>query len=454
MITIMQKYQSYEEIIKDVHTYLEENKKTRLDTLLELIRHKSISATGEGVEECCTWIQKRMEELHLSVTRYPVKPYPVLIGRFGNNPAKKTILVYAHYDVKPIGDLSKWRTEPFTPIMQNGKIYARGSADNKSPLMAHLEALRYYQKRGLDVPVNLIFLFEGCEEDGSKGLPDFLIAHKEELQADLVFFSDGPKDPCGLPIIALGAKGDLAVCLKVKTMNRNVHARYASVLPSAAWQLIEILHQFKQGDKVLIPGFYEGIQPLTETEQNVMQNLPPSENQLNTIYEAKTSHYGAEFYIRLLSSPTFNICSIRTGANGIIPAEAEANIDIRLVPGQHPDDILTKMQDYLKVLGYDNATLEKSSSIEPSKTPIDTPWLPIVAKVTKHIYGQYVIYPCRPSSAPDYLWTNILKLPAIQVRWSDADSDNHAPNEHISVQEYLNGIALTAGIFTAIAAVK
>lgn len=440
--------------LDDIYSYLSSNQTSVIEDWLELIRHVSISATGEGIETCCNWLKLQMEQLHISVTKYPLKPSPVLIGKYGSDPTKKTVLVYAHYDVKPAGDLNQWLSDPFVPEIRDKKVYARGSADNKSPLMAHLKALEYYQKRNIDVPVNLIYLFEGCEEEGSIGLQEFLQQNKKYLHADLVFFSDGPKDPCGLPIIALGAKGDLSLRVTLRTMNRNVHSRYAPVLPSAAWQLIELLGKLKQGDKILIPGFFDGMIHPTEKELKLMQGLPPSEEELNSIYQAKPSNYGSDFYPRLLSSPTFNICSLKSGANGVVPATAEAILDIRLVPGQQPEHILNLIRDYISSLGYDNVETSVLGSTEPSKTDITTPYLPVIEEVTKAIYGNYVIYPCRPSSAPDYLWTSILDIPAIQVRWSDADSDNHAPNEHLSIQEYLDGIALTASVWMAISNMK
>ena len=436
--------------LKDVRKYLDTRREQVLADWFELIRHVSVSETGEGVEECCGWIKGKMEELGIAVTRYPVKPAPVLVGRYGTDPKKKTMLIYAHYDVKPAGDRALWRTEPFEPVIREGKVYARGSADNKSPLMAHLKALEYYVRQRMEVPMNLIFLFEGDEECGSRGLQEFLEEHREELAADLVFFSDGPKDPCGLPIIALGAKGDLTVHITVETMNRNVHARYAPVLPSAAWQLVEILGKCKCGDQVLIPGFTGRILPLTEKELEIMGKLPASEENLNAIYEAKSSHYGEEFYPRLLGQPTFNICWIKTGANGVVPAKAEALIDCRLVPNQDPKEVFACIRNYIQSLGYENVAVECGGITQPSKTDVTTPFLPAIEKICRDIYGEYVIYPCRPSSAPDYLWTNILKLPAIQVRWSDADSDNHAPNEHLSIREYLDGIALTVCAIQAV----
>lgn len=436
--------------LENVRQYLRTNEEHILNDWLELVKQPSVSATGEGVEECCEMIKQHMESLDIQVTKYPVEPYPVLVGRYGDDPGKKTVLIYAHYDVKPAGDLSQWKSNPFVPDIRDGKVYARGSADNKSPLMAHLKALEYFRKEKRSVPVNLIFLFEGCEEEGSTGLPEFLKKNKSDLKADLVFFSDGPKDPSGLPIIALGAKGDLTVKIIVQTMNRNVHARYAPVLPSAAWRLIEVLNLLRKGDKVMIPGFYEDIIPLTEEELRIMQGLPESEQQLNAMYEAENSNYGMDFYPRLLGMPTFNICWIKTGANGVVPAKAEALIDIRLVPGQNPEKIFEKVKKFVDSMGYPGVTVEMDGFIEPSKTSIDTPYLPIVEEATRAVYGKYVTYSCRPSSAPDYLWTNILKLPAIQVRWSDADSDNHAPNEHLSIKEYFDGIALTTMVLQAV----
>lgn len=433
-----------ENSLAEIQRYMTENRSSLLEDWFSLIRHKSISATGEGVEECCDWLKHRMETLGIQVAKEPVKPYPLLIGRLGQDPGKKTVLIYAHYDVKPAGDLHKWHSDPFEPMIREGKVFARGSADNKSPLMAHLEAVRYYQETERPLPVNLLFVFEGCEEEGSTGLPGFLLEHKKELQADLVFFSDGPKDPSNRPIIALGAKGDLNIRITVKTMDRNVHARYAPILPSAAWKLVEILHGLKQGDRVLVPGFYDGIIPLSREEKLILEQLPDSEEALNRMYGAKSRHYGKAFYQHLLGEPTFNICWLKSGANGVIPAEAEALLDIRLVPGQKPLEIFQKVKDYLASLDDPAVTVSlEDGYLEPSKTTVDTPFLPSIEKVTQEIYGSYVIYPCRPSSAPDYLWTNILGLPAIQVRWSDADSDNHAPNEHLSIDEYFKGIALT-----------
>lgn len=431
------------QLIQKAYQYIDENKERLLEDWFEIIRQPSVSATGEGVVECCELVAKKMRELGIDVKEYPIEPYPVLVGRYGNDSSKKTVLIYAHYDVKPAGKRELWNSDPFIPTEREGKIYARGSADNKSPLMAHLKALEFYKDTEIEVPVNVLYLFEGCEEEGSKGLPEFLDIYREQLKADLVFFSDGPKDPSGLPIIALGAKGNLNIKITVKTMNRNVHSRYAPVLPSAAWQLVELLGKLKKDDDVLVPGFYDGILEPKEKELEIIRSLPESESQLNKIYEAKSSNYGDQFYERLLTKPSFNICQIQCGANGVVPGSAEAILDIRTVEGQDGNDIFQKIKKYVADLGYDQAEVTLRSTRKCSKTDVETPYLLVIEKATKMIYGDCMIYPCRPSAAPDYLWTDIMKLPAIQVRWSDADSDNHAPNEHLSIKEYWDGIAMT-----------
>ena len=431
-------------MLQEIRQYVEENRDRFIKDWFELIRHKSVSSDKQAAAQCAEWIADRMRSMGIAVTLHQLSSNPLIEGRIGSDPLKKTVLIYAHYDVKPAGAPEKWLSDPFEPTVRDGKVYARGSADNKSPLMAHLEALTFYQREGRELPVNIIYLFEGCEEEGSAGLPDFLRNNRDRYRADFVFFSDGSKDPGGLPIIALGAKGVLGVTLRVRTMSKNVHSRYAPVLPSAAWRMVELLGKLKQGDAVLIPGFYDGIIPPAPQELEILKKLPDSSGNLEKMYHTRVECYGREFYDRLNNTPTFNISSMVSGAAGVVPAEAEAHIDIRLVAGQNPDDMKKKLCRYIASLGYDDVEVECDDGVEPSKTPVTTPWLPMIEQATKDIYGAYVIYPCRPSTAPDYLWTNVLGLPALQVRWSDADSDNHAPNEHLSICEYLNGIALTA----------
>lgn len=434
-------------------SYLNDERERLVKKWMELVALPSVSSTGEGIDECCRFVMENMISIGIETKIHSIKPYPVIVGQCGTDPEKKTILIYAHYDVQPVGNTDLWESEPFTPVVRNGIVYGRGAADNKSPLMAHLMAteflLRHY---GETLPVNLKFIFEGCEELGSSGLKEFLIENRELLSADFVFFSDGSMNEKNIPILALGAKGCLHVTLELRTLKQDAHSRFAPVLPSAAWQMVELLNYLKNGDKVLIPGFYDGIINSTAVEMEIMRSLPPVDDEMTKIYGAVPEYPEDEgYYVHLNTTPTFNISRISSGAGaGVVTSTATAQLDIRLVMGQQPEDVFEKLRRYIASLGYTNVILRRGSAVEPSKTPLDNPYVKIVERVTREVYGDCVTYPCRPSTAPDYLWTSVLGLPAIQVRWSDADSNNHAPNEHQSIEGYVRGVELTCRVVHAL----
>lgn len=452
-MNIMKEYDAFSQ---KLHGYIQENQEALIEQLLELVRHKSVSASGEGVEACCAYIVGIMEKIGIETTVHLIKPYPCITGKLGDDPAKKTVLIYAHYDVQPEGDLSKWKSEPFEPVIHDGRIWGRGTADNKGPLMAHLLAVDYLKNHLGSLPVNLKFIFEGCEESNSVGLPEFLAENKELLKADMVYFSDGSKSHSDEPIIALGVKGMLYVELVLTSMVRDVHSQYAPVLPNAAWEMVELLGKLRRDGIVQIPGFYEDIIPATPKENEILNSGPNVDAALrktygaNPIYDPKVGYYAT-----LNNTPTFNISGISSGFTGdgtatVIPSKAVAKLDMRLVVAQSGKKILENLKAYLHTLGYDNVEVICHGITDPAKTSIDTPYLPVIQRAVNEEFGSSLVYPNRPSTAPDYLWTNILGLPTIQVRWCDFDSDNHAPNEHLKVENYLKGIALTATALTEI----
>ena len=441
---------NYEEFAGEIRTYIQENQQSLIDALLELVRHKSVSATGEGVEDCCRYVVGEMERIGIETTVFPIKPYPCIVGKLGDDPAKKSVLIYAHYDVQPEGKRELWKTDTFEPGIHDGKIWGRGTADNKGPLMAHLLAVDFLKNHLGTLPVNLKFIFEGCEESQSLGLPEFLAENRQLLQADMVYFSDGSKSHSDEPIIALGVKGMLYVELILTAMTRDVHSQYAPVLPNAAWQMVELLGKLRRDGIVQIPGFYEDIIPATEEENAILNAAPNVDAALRKTYGADPIYDPkVGYYATLNNTPTFNISGISSGFTGsgsatVIPSKATAKLDMRLVVAQSGKKILESLKNYIHDLGYDNVEVVCRGITDPAKTPIHTPYLPVIQQAVKEVFGSGLVYPNRPSTAPDYLWTNILGLPPIQVRWCDFDSDNHAPNEHLAAENYLKGIELTA----------
>lgn len=441
--------------------YINTNEQKLVDDLAKLVAQPSVSSTSEGVEECCDMLVEKMKKMGLNVEKHPVKPHPVITGSWGNDPSKKTVLIYAHYDVQPQGKLEAWRTPPFEPAVIDGIMYGRGTADNKGPLMAHLNAIDYWLKEYGELPVNIKTIFEGSEESNSEGLPEFLREHKDLLKADMVYFSDGSKNHNDQPIIALGVKGMLYVELVLTTMTRDLHSQYAPVLPSAAWQMVQLLNKLKTEDGVVhVPGFYDDIVLPTDQEKEIYDMLPSVDEDLKKTYGTYPVYPKEKgYYVQLNGTPSFNISGIYSGHTGqgtatVLTSKAVAKIDMRLVAYQDGQKILNNLKQYIKDLGYDNVEVICHGITEPAKTPVDTPYLEPVKAATEKVFGKYMIYPNRPSTAPDYLWTNILGLPTIQVRWCDAASDNHAPNEHLTLSNYLRGIELTATALKEISEMK
>lgn len=433
--------------------YIKTHEDELVGNLAALVAQPSVSSTGEGVEDCCNMLIEKMEKMGLNVVKQPVEPHPAITASWGNDPEKKTVLIYAHYDVQPQGKLEAWRTAPFDPVIENGIMYGRGTADNKGPLMAHLSAVEYWLREYGELPVNLKIILEGSEESNSEGLPDFLRDNKELLKADMVYFSDGSKNHNDQPIIALGVKGMLYVELVLTTMTRDLHSQYAPVLPSAAWQMVQLLNKLKTEDGVVhVPGFYDDVVAPTEREKEIYATLPNVDENLKAGYGAYPIYpKDTGYYIQLNGTPSFNISGIYSGHTGqgtatVLTSKAVAKIDMRLVAHQDGGRILENLRSYIKELGYDNVEVICHGITEPAKTPVNTPYLAPVEAATGKVFGNYMIYPNRPSTAPDYLWTNILGLPTIQVRWCDATSDNHAPNEHLTLENYLKGIELTATV--------
>lgn len=444
-----------------IKTYIKKNENRIIQDLADLVAQPSISSTSEGVEQCCHWIVERMDKIGLNPTVYPIKPHPTIVGKIGNDPKKKTVLIYAHYDVQPRGKLEEWKTPPFEPTIVNGIMYGRGTADNKGPLMAHLNAIEFWLKEYGELPVNIKTIFEGSEESNSEGLPELLRDNQELLKADLVYFCDGSKNHNDQPIIALGVKGMLYVELILTTMKRNVHSQYAPVLPSAAWELVRLLNQLcSENGVVNIPGFYDDIVEPTEQEREIYRSLPDVRNNIYDSYGTYPIYPEEEgYYLHLNGTPSFNISGLSSGYTGkgtatVLTSEASCKIDMRLVAHQDGNKILKNLKQYICDLGYKNVTVICHGNTPAAKTPVDTPWLEPIKEATREVFGKYMIYPNRPSTAPDYLWSNILGIPTIQVRWCDATSDNHAPNEHLTLSNYLHGMELTATVLKKVAEMK
>jgi len=253
-----------------IDQYIDANRERFIEELFSLVRIPGLSSTGEHLEECAEHLAGLMRAVGIETSVRPTSTFPVVTGKLGDDPDKPTILLYGHYDVQPADPFELWESPPFEPEIRDGMIYARGSADNKGYLLCHLKAIETYTHEKGDLPVNLKFVFEGCEENNSRGLDEFLAENRDEFQADYVIFADGPRHESGRPWICMGLKGMAYLELKLRTISKDAHSANAAVLPSAAWEMVQLLSKLvdDQGN-VLVPGFYDDVLTSNELERKM-----------------------------------------------------------------------------------------------------------------------------------------------------------------------------------------
>ncbi len=444
--------------MEDIKRVITENAQAYLEDLFILLRQPSISAQNSGVRECAVLLRDSMERAGIAAQVIETARHPIVFGEVGDAHPTSTILVYGHYDVQPPEPFEEWKTPPFEPTIKDGKIYGRGTSDNKAQLFAHVKGLQaYLQARGrLPKGVKMKYMFEGEEEIGSPNLDPFAASHQELLAADAAIFSDSHVHESGRPTLILGLKGMIYVELIARGLVRDMHSMKAAALPSPVWRLVTLLSRIKGEDGVVkVPGYYDTVRAPYQAEIDAVHAIPYDPEAIRTAHGAPhllQNRVTDEYYYNMVFEPTANIAGIFAGYTGpgsktVLPAEAHAKMDFRLVPDQRPGEILAKLRKYLDELGYADVEIKTEHGITPSRTPIDSPWVGVAARAVEKAYGQKpIIYPGIGGSGPNYVFTDTLKMPCILIPFAAHDQANHAPNESMIVDGYYSGIRTAAAI--------
>ncbi|HYM68314.1 MAG TPA: M20/M25/M40 family metallo-hydrolase, partial [bacterium] len=221
-----------------VHRYIDEHRGEALETLKGLVRQPSISAQDIGVKECARYLADVLHGLGIPAEVIPTETQPIVYGEITRDPQAYTLLCYGHYDVQPPEPLELWETPPFEPTLRDGKLYGRGTGDNKGQLITHVLAANAWMEAAGGPPINLKFVFEGEEESGSRSLGGFVRDHRARLAADLVYISDGGLHPSGAPTVSLGNRGILGITLVAEGADRDNHSgNKGGVAPNPVWML-------------------------------------------------------------------------------------------------------------------------------------------------------------------------------------------------------------------------
>ncbi len=382
--------------------------------------------------------------------------HPMIVACWHGVPGKPTVLLYGHYDVQPPDPEAAWTTPPFAPAIRDGRIYARGSADNKGQHFAQILAIESHLRVHGRLPCNVTLLLEGEEEIGSPHIAPFVRDHQALLRADLAVTADGPMHESGRPAVKFGSRGVISFELRCQHANRDVHSGgYGGTVPNPLWTLIHLLATMKnpQGE-ITIAGFHDGIAPPSPEERaaaaSLPLDLPEFRRRLGLARLDAPEERG--FYDRLCFFPTFTINGLHGGYGGpgtktVLPHAAVAKCDMRLVAGQVPKDIIAKVAAHVAEHAPEVEFVVMEEGMFPSKTPLASPAAAPVRRAVRAGWGEEpLLFPAGFGSLPGYAFTDILGIPAFVTPYANADSANHAPNENLSLECFHRGIRTGAAL--------
>ncbi len=441
--------------LERVFAHIEDNRQTYLQRLIEYLRHPSISAYGEGIEEVAVYLVGWLKQMGFQADLQPTPGWPMVLGRRLDAPGKTTVLFYGHYDVQPPDPLEAWVSPPFEPTIRNQRIYARGAGDNKGQHFANLLALEALLAVYGALPCNVIVLLEGEEETGSPHIQDFIHTHKAEIPADLAIISDGPVDNSGQPCIGFGVRGVVSFELRTRGANSDLHSgNWGGIAPNPLWRLVHLLSTMKnEQGQITIAGFYDQVRPPTEQEQLALSRLPVDIAAVKR--ELDLAHFDAPlerpFFERLSFWPTLTINGLHGGYGGpgsktVLPHEAVVKCDARLVADQSVEEIRAKIAAHVARYGPE-VEFVWQDGMEPSKTRLDSPYAEPIRQAILAAQGEEpLLVPCMGGSLPTYVFTKTLGVPAFSVPYANADEANHAPNENLEIERFIKGIKTGAAM--------
>jgi acetylornithine deacetylase/succinyl-diaminopimelate desuccinylase-like protein len=433
-----------------------------LDDLARLCAQPSVAAQDLGMQECADLVGTLLEARGFAVEIYPTHGQPVVYAeRRGQN--ERTLLFYNHYDVQPPEPLALWDSPPYEPTRRDGKLYARGVSDDKGHLMCRIAAIDALLALEEELPCSIKFVVEGEEEIGSPNLPEFVRNHSKLLKSDACIWEFGGVDHEDTPVQVAGLRGICYVELSVQTAIRDAHSGLGgSIFPNAAWRLVWALNTLKgEDERIRIPGFYDRVQPPSETDLALLAKVPEEGETLKNIYGLdgfiKGLGGGLELQREAVFSPTCTICGLTSGYQGpgtktVLPARASAKVDFRLVPDQDPEEIILLLRDHLDAEGFGDIDITLHSGEAPARTNLEDPFLKLVVESAREVYGKpQRIEPLSGGSGPNHPFIHELGLPVATAGLGYPEGNVHAPNENIRIDLFEMAVKHTARIIKAFA---
>jgi acetylornithine deacetylase/succinyl-diaminopimelate desuccinylase-like protein len=454
----------------DLDSYLAKNDRRIHDELFDFLRIPSVSARSEhrkDVAYAADWVAASLRASGLSATVHDTAGHPIVVGewrRAGKN--APTVLIYGHYDVQPAEPLELWTSPPFEPTVREGKIFARGSVDDKGQLFLHIKAIEAHLAARGTLPVNVVVLAEGEEEVGSTNLERFIEEHADQLRADAVVISDSSMFAPGLPSILSSLRGLAYFQIDVQGPASDLHSgSYGGAVVNPAMALARILASFHDSEgRITIPGFYDAVRavPTSLTEQ--VRALPFDEEifREETGASALGGERGFSTLERIWMRPTCEVNGLLSGYTGegaktVLPAKAMAKVSCRLVPDQSPAEIGRQLEAHVRRVAPPGVTVSVTHlhGGRPWRAELDGPLFDAARRALAAAFGREPVVTGEGGSIPvvgDF--ERILGAPVLLMGFGLPGENAHAPNEWMSEENFVRGMRAAAVLWDELGATK
>ncbi len=480
-------------VVAAVRAYRTAHEAQIVDEFVKLLSIPNVASDAANISRNADAVRTMLERRGFHVELLPTAPGrgPVVFGELDSPGARHTILFYAHYDGQPV-DAEKWiGTKPFVPALRTDsidrggklipfpstpdsykddwRIYARSSGDDKAPIIGILAAIDALKANNIPMAVNLKVIFEGEEEDSSPHLEATVDAHKNLFKGDLLITADGPIDQSGRPLIFFGNRGVIGVRITVFGPLHPLHSgHYGNWAPNPAMRLAQLLASMKDADgRVLVAGFYDNVIPLGPAERKAIAEAPNNDALLLRTFGIAAPDGGGKSLLELLNEPSLNIDGMEsgwTGAQGktIIPDEATASLDMRLVKNAGPEQEVDALVAHIRKQGYyviDReptmaerlkyariAEVTHDHGYPSTRTAMDLPVSQALMRAVDEGAGEPAVkLPLLGGSVPMYIFAD-LGLPVIGVPIANFDDNQHSPNENLRIGNLWKGMEIYANI--------
>ncbi|MDB6016367.1 MAG: dipeptidase [Pedosphaera sp.] len=454
--------------MQKVIDYLRKNQSRFVQELCDYVRFPSVSAQPQhrqDLQACAEWLLKHCEAIGLQARLCPTDGNPIIIAKTPRSPSARRphFVVYGHYDVQPAEPFDLWKSPPFEPRIVGRSLFGRGASDNKGQNLAHLKAVEAFLKTGTELPCDLTFVIEGEEEVGSKNLATFLKSHRAELRCDAVVISDTGIPSLKHPALTYALRGIAAFELIMRGPSRDLHSGiFGGSVDNPAMALSQLLAQLRdKHGRITIPGFYDGVAPLSAYERKQMSRLPGSDSAYRK-FLGVPKLFGERGFTpteQRTARPTLEINGLTSGYQGegsktIVPAWASAKLTLRLVPNQNPAQIIKLVRRHLAKIAPPTVRLEIKSGhgAEPYLVSPTGPEAQAALRALRAAFGHEPVLIREGGSIPivnDF--KKHLHADTLLIGLALPDDNAHSPNEKFNLDCFAKGQLMGAYLWQELA---